>query len=171
MSFASSGSGGPAALTASPSSLSFGNTVTGQTSGAQTVNVANPGSSAVSISQVAVGGPFTHTSTCGSSLAAGAACTVSVQFKPAAPGAASGSLQVASSAPGSPLTVPLSGTGITSSTNLALNQPVTASGSTQSFTPPSAVDGNTGSYWESTDNAFPQWFQVDLGSACPSAGS
>jgi hypothetical protein len=27
------------------------------------------------------------------------------------------------------------------------------------------VDGNTSSYWESTDNAFPQWFQVDLGSS------
>ena len=27
-----------------------------------------------------------------------------------------------------------------------------------------AVDGDTNSYWESTDNAFPQWFQVDLGS-------
>ncbi len=27
------------------------------------------------------------------------------------------------------------------------------------------MDGNTSTYWESTDNAFPQWFQVDLGSA------
>jgi hypothetical protein len=27
------------------------------------------------------------------------------------------------------------------------------------------VDGDTNSYWESTDNAFPQWFQVDLGAA------
>jgi len=25
------------------------------------------------------------------------------------------------------------------------------------------VDGNSGSYWESTDNDFPQWLQVDLG--------
>jgi len=31
--------------------------------------------------------------------------------------------------------------------------------------PASAVDGNTSTYWESTDNAFPQWFQVDLGSS------
>jgi len=50
-------------------------------------------------------------------------------------------------------------------TNLALNKPATASGSTQSFAPGNAVDGNTGSYWESTNNAFPQWLQVDLGSA------
>jgi hypothetical protein len=51
------------------------------------------------------------------------------------------------------------------STNLALNQPTTASGYTQTYVPSNAVDGNTSSYWESTDNAFPQWFQVDLGSA------
>jgi hypothetical protein len=55
-----------------------------------------------------------------------------------------------------------SGSG-TPSTNLALNQPVTASGSTAGYPPSSAVDGNAGTYWESTDNAFPQWFQVDLG--------
>ena len=47
--------------------------------------------------------------------------------------------------------------------DLALNQPTSASGYTQTYVPANAVDGNTGSYWESTDNAFPQWFQVDLG--------
>jgi hypothetical protein len=31
--------------------------------------------------------------------------------------------------------------------------------------PANAVDGNTSTYWESTDNAFPQWFQVDLGAS------
>ncbi len=47
--------------------------------------------------------------------------------------------------------------------NLALNQPASASGFTQTYAPANAVDGNTSSYWESTDNAFPQWLQVDLG--------
>src|ERR1700730_17887011 len=50
-------------------------------------------------------------------------------------------------------------------TNLAVNRPATASGYTQNYVPASAVDGNTSTYWESTDNAFPQWLQVDLGSA------
>jgi hypothetical protein len=50
-------------------------------------------------------------------------------------------------------------------TNYALNKPVTASGYTQSYTPSNTVDGNTSTYWESTDNAFPQWIQVDLGSS------
>jgi hypothetical protein len=27
------------------------------------------------------------------------------------------------------------------------------------------TDGNQGSYWESANNAFPQWVQVDLGSS------
>ena len=49
--------------------------------------------------------------------------------------------------------------------DLALNQPTTSSGSTQNYGPANAVDGNTSTYWESTDNAFPQWIQVDLGSA------
>jgi hypothetical protein len=49
--------------------------------------------------------------------------------------------------------------------NLALGQPVSASGYTQVYGPANAVDGNPSTYWESTDNAFPQWFQVDLGSA------
>ncbi|MFD0069537.1 discoidin domain-containing protein, partial [Streptomyces sp. NPDC127574] len=28
-----------------------------------------------------------------------------------------------------------------------------------------AVDGNANTYWESANSAFPQWLQVDLGSA------
>jgi hypothetical protein len=153
------------ALSASPSSLSFGNVVTGTTSSAQTVTVSNPGSTAASVSSVSTSGPFAETSTCGGSIAAGGSCTVSVTFAPTGTGSASGTLSVASSAPGSPLTVALSGTGINSSVNLALNQPVTASGYTQTYVPANAVDGNTSTYWESTDNDFPQWFQVDLGSA------
>ena len=50
---------------------------------------------------------------------------------------------MASSAPGSPLTVALSGTGVSTTTNLALNQPTTASGYTQTYVPANAVDGNT----------------------------
>jgi hypothetical protein len=164
LSFASGG-GTSSPLTASPSSLSFGTATVGSTSAAQTVTVSNPGTSGASVSSVSVSGPFSQTNTCGSSIAAGSSCTVSVEFAPTAAGAASGTLSVASSAPSSPLTAGLSGTGASSNANLALNQPTTASGSTQTYAPSNAVDGNTSSYWESTDNAFPQWFQVDLGSA------
>src|SRR6218665_3027865 len=33
------------------------------------------------------------------------------------------------------------------------------------YTANNLTDGNQGSYWESTNGAFPQWAQVDLGSA------
>nr|WP_281177947.1 discoidin domain-containing protein [Actinospica robiniae] len=49
--------------------------------------------------------------------------------------------------------------------NLALGKPTSASGSTQGYVPANTVDGNPNTYWESADNAFPQWLQVDLGSA------
>jgi hypothetical protein len=152
-------------LSASPSSLSFGSVAVGSASGAQTVTVSNPGSTAASVSSVSTSGPFSQANTCGTSIAAGGSCTVSVTFSPTAAGAASGTLSVASSAPSSPLTVALSGTGTSTNTNLALNKPVTASGYTQTYVPANAVDGNTSTYWESTDNAFPQWLQADLGSA------
>ncbi len=122
------GGGGPTALTASPSSLSFGSQTVGSTSGAQTVTVSNPNSTAVSVSSVSASGPFAETNTCGSSIAANGSCTVSVTFTPTATGSASGTLSVASNAPSSPLTAALSGTG-TSSTGSAL----TASPSSLSF--------------------------------------
>jgi hypothetical protein len=161
--FPGGGSSGPSsALTASPGSLSFGNEPVGSTSAAQTVTVSNPNSTAVSISQLAVSGAFAHTTTCGASIAADGTCTVSVQFAPTAAGAATGSLSVTSSAPGSPLTVALSGTGTSTSTDLALNMPATASSYTQNYTPANAVDGNTSTYWEADNGAWPSTITVNL---------
>ncbi|MFF5296581.1 galactose-binding domain-containing protein [Paractinoplanes globisporus] len=50
-------------------------------------------------------------------------------------------------------------------TDLAAGRATSSSGYTQSYGPGNAVDGNANTYWESTNNAFPQWLQVDLGSA------
>jgi chitodextrinase len=47
--------------------------------------------------------------------------------------------------------------------NLALGKATSASGTAQSFVSANAVDGDQNTYWESANNAFPQWFQVDLG--------
>jgi F5/8 type C domain/Pectate lyase superfamily protein len=60
---------------------------------------------------------------------------------------------------------PGSGGGSCSSSNLALCATLTASGYTQSYVPANANDGNANTYWESTDNAFPQWLEANLGSA------
>ncbi len=62
-----------------------------------------------------------------------------------------------------PVVVPLKGTA-TASSNLALNTTPTASGSQDGYPPINATDGNTGSYWESTNHAFPQSITIDLGS-------
>ncbi|MEU6351475.1 discoidin domain-containing protein [Streptomyces sp. NPDC047072] len=47
--------------------------------------------------------------------------------------------------------------------NLAKGRPATATGSQDVYTPGKAVDGDANSYWESTNNAFPQSWTVDLG--------
>jgi hypothetical protein len=159
-----SGSGGTATLSASPTSLAFGNQNTGTTSAAQNVTISNTGTAAASISSISTASPYAQTNTCGTSLAAGATCTASVTFAPTAAGSSTGSLTVASNASNSTLTVALSGSGIASSTDLALNRPVTASSYTQNYAPANAVDGNTSTYWESVDGTWPATFTVDLGS-------
>ena len=57
----------------------------------------------------------------------------------------------------------LSGVGTASSTtDLALNKPVTASSYTQTYTPANAVDGNTSTYWEANNGAWPSTITVNL---------
>lgn len=51
--------------------------------------------------------------------------------------------------------------------NLAKGRPAVATGSQDVYTPGKAADGDANSYWESTNNAFPQSWTVDLGSAEP----
>jgi hypothetical protein len=166
--YPNSGGGGSATLAASPSSLSFGNEAAGSTSAAQTVTVTNTGTAAASVSSVAAGAPFAETNTCGGSIAAGASCAVSVTFRPTAAGAASANLTVASNATDPSLTVALSGTGTSGGggggpTNLALNASITASSYTQTYAPANAVDGNTSTYWEGTNGAWPTTLTVNLG--------
>ncbi|WP_330440164.1 discoidin domain-containing protein [Micromonospora sp. NBC_00821] len=50
-------------------------------------------------------------------------------------------------------------------TNLAQGRPTQESGHADVYDSSKVVDGNVGSYWESVNNAFPQWVQVDLGSS------
>ncbi|WNM40140.1 discoidin domain-containing protein [Micromonospora halotolerans] len=52
-------------------------------------------------------------------------------------------------------------------TDLARGRPTTESSHTQSYGSGNVVDGNPDTYWESANNAFPQWVQVDLGAATP----
>ncbi|MFD4727813.1 discoidin domain-containing protein [Streptomyces seoulensis] len=51
--------------------------------------------------------------------------------------------------------------------NLAKGRPATATGSQDVYTPGKAADGDANTYWESANNAFPQSWTSDLGSAYP----
>ncbi|MFJ4671208.1 discoidin domain-containing protein [Kitasatospora purpeofusca] len=55
----------------------------------------------------------------------------------------------------------------TSSTDLLRGHPLTASSANAPYPAANAGDGNAASYWESANNAFPQWIQGDLGAAVP----
>ncbi len=150
-------------LTPNPSSLSFAGTAVGSSAATRTVTVTNTGTTAASVSGVSVTGDFSQTNTC-ASLAVNASCTVTVGFRPTVSGARTGTLSIASNATNNPTTVALSGTGIGADTNVALGRPATASSQVNgSLTPAMAVDGDANTYWESANNAFPQWLQVDLG--------
>ncbi len=49
--------------------------------------------------------------------------------------------------------------------NLAAGKSATASSVNQNYVASNVTDGNQSTYWESANNAFPQWVQVDLGSS------
>ncbi|MFK3979027.1 CARDB domain-containing protein [Micromonospora sp. NPDC050397] len=49
--------------------------------------------------------------------------------------------------------------------NLAQGRPTQESGHADVYDSSRAVDGNQASYWESVNNSFPEWLQVDLGSS------
>ncbi|MFD4605713.1 carbohydrate-binding protein [Streptomyces sp. NPDC058464] len=53
----------------------------------------------------------------------------------------------------------------TPGTDLAAGKPAAESSHTDVYPSSNVTDGNQSTYWESANNAFPQWVQVDLGSA------
>ncbi|MFG2965982.1 choice-of-anchor D domain-containing protein [Streptomyces sp. NPDC048288] len=164
--FPSGGGSSPATLSANPTSLSYPTQALNTASGAQTVTVTNTGTAAATVSGVTVTGDFAQTNTCGTSIAAGASCTVAVTFTPTASGTRTGDLSIAGNASNGTTTVALSGTGAgTVSRNLAAGAATTESSHTDVYPSSNVTDGNQGTYWESAGNAFPQWVQVDLGSA------
>ncbi|MFI5910814.1 choice-of-anchor D domain-containing protein [Dactylosporangium sp. NPDC051541] len=156
--------GGTATLALSPTSLRFADTNVNENSDWQTVTVTNTGTAPATVQSVTATGDFTVTTTCGTTIAAGANCTATVTFHPSAAGNRTGTLSIRSTAANAEATVALAGAGVAATvTNLALRKTVTQSSNTQNYGAGNAVDGNADTYWESTNNAFPQWIQVDLG--------
>jgi hypothetical protein len=102
-------------VSVSPAQLSFPPQKVGTKSTPQTVTVTNTSSTAITFSGAVISGPapksYSATNTCGSLIAPGASCTVSVTFAPTTTGTRSAVLNLKDSGGGSPQTVSLSGTG------------------------------------------------------------
>lgn len=104
-----------------PSALTFLSVPVGRPSLPQSVTLTNAGNAALTISGLQISGDYSQTNTCSSSLAAGAACTITIVFTPTAEGTRSGALTISDNAQGSPQTVSLTGTGTAGTLVLASN--------------------------------------------------
>lgn len=123
----------PPTFSVSPASVNFPSTAVGGTTAATTVTITN--TSGGSLSNVTVGNnnpaDFDITAnTCGSTLATGAACTVSVAFSPNASGLRSGTVSIASSGGGASFSMTGSATAQLAFSPTSLNFPGTPVGST-----------------------------------------
>jgi hypothetical protein len=102
-----------------PMSLNFGAASVGVTSAPLTTTLTNSGTSSLSLSSELIDGTdaadFNITAnTCGTSLAAGASCTVTLTFTPSATGTESAVLAFTNASSNSPQSVELTGVGSTS---------------------------------------------------------
>ncbi|HEX8814477.1 MAG TPA: choice-of-anchor D domain-containing protein [Terriglobales bacterium] len=111
----SSLSGTGTAVAFNPTSLNFGDQPVGQASIPLKFMLKNLGTGALTISQIQITGAdpndFSQQNNCGSSLAGGSSCTITVTFNPTAKGARSAGVQFTDNDPTSPQTEPLSGKG------------------------------------------------------------
>jgi P pilus assembly chaperone PapD len=116
------GTGVQAGLNVTPTSVSFGSVVTGNTN-SQTVQLKNSGTANLTISQATVTG--SGLSLTGLSLpltlAPGQSGNFNVQYAPQGSGNVSGAVSIASNAPNSPATVALSGTGVAATSTISVN--------------------------------------------------
>jgi len=110
-----SGTGVASPPTLSPSSLNFPNQAVGTTGTAQAVTLSNPGIVALSLTSIVFSGTnagdYAQSNTCGSSVAAGGTCTISVTFTPTAGGTRTATLAITDNALNSPQAVGVTGTG------------------------------------------------------------
>jgi len=98
-----------------PTSLNFGEQAVGTTSSPQTSTLLNIGNATLTIMLITIHGTdrgdFLQSNNCGKSLPVGGSCSISVTFKPSAPGRANGSVIVLDNAPNNPQSLPLTGVG------------------------------------------------------------
>lgn len=99
-----------ASIVLTPASLNFSATTVGQTAASQIITVANTGGTAATLQTPVLSGDFAlAATTCGSTLAANTACSLSITFTPTASGTRNGTLSITDSI--GTQTAVLSGTG------------------------------------------------------------
>jgi len=141
------GTGTAPVVSLSPASLTFPAQKVGTRSSAQSVTLRNTGNASLTITSIRASGDFSQTNTCGSSVAAGASCTLSVTFKPTATGTRTGAVTITDNASPATQTVSLTGTGATTAavslSPASLTFPAQAVGTTSNAQ--SVILSNTGS--------------------------
>jgi len=104
----------------STTSISFGSEEVGDSTTAQAVTLTNSGTVAMAIGSIKLTGAdtssFVTSNNCGTSLAAGAKCTIGVRFAPETTATFTASITLTDNAPNSPQNVALSGPGATTPT-------------------------------------------------------
>ncbi|MGD0222285.1 MAG: DUF3443 family protein [Terriglobia bacterium] len=101
---------GTPAITLAPTTFTTFSSGVGVASAAQSMTVTDAGTASLTFSSITTSSGFSQTNTCGTGIAAGAACSISVTFTPTAPGTVNGTLTITDNVSGSPQTVTLSGT-------------------------------------------------------------
>jgi hypothetical protein len=99
------------AIAMRPTQLTFGKQAAGTTSAVQKVTVYNPSVMAISGLSGKTAAPFSESTTCGTSLAAGDSCLFNLAFAPTQNGQVSGSLTIQDSTPSKTQNVTLQATG------------------------------------------------------------
>jgi hypothetical protein len=107
-------------VTLSATSVAFGSQPVDTASAAKTVTLTNSGTASLTGLQISLAGAnptdYAGGNGCPLTLVAGANCTISVEFKPAVAGALTATVDIKDNAAGSPQTITLTGTGVSSST-------------------------------------------------------
>jgi dienelactone hydrolase len=129
-----------ATVTISKTSLNFAPQLVGTTGAVQQTTLTSSGYLPLDITSIAIdgtdAGDFSQTNTCGSSVAPGARCTISVVFKPTQIGPRTANVTISDNTTNSPQSIALSGAGeatgpnvtlSTTSLNFGLGFPVTQS--------------------------------------------
>ncbi|MGA8150390.1 MAG: choice-of-anchor D domain-containing protein [Terriglobales bacterium] len=109
-------------LGVTPTTLVFDPQVTGTTSAQQFITVTNTGNFMITFTNVTITTGFALSNSCTGSLPPASSCSIGVTFTPTATGKTTGTVSIADNVTGSPQTVALTGTGLSTSKVIQLSQ-------------------------------------------------